>query len=51
MAMSCVSSSNTLELANPNHHLSNGVTSYDYVKTLGLKLGGQAVGKIPEKDL
>ena len=29
-------------LADPNQHLSNGVTQYDYVETLGQKLGGQA---------
>ena len=29
-------------LAYPNRHLSNGVTQYDYIETLGAKLGNQA---------
>ena len=29
-------------LADPNRHLSNGVTQYDYVETSGQKLGGRA---------
>ena len=29
-------------LADPNRHLSNGVTQYDFVETFGKKLGGQA---------
>ena len=29
-------------VVNPNRHLANGVTQYDYAKTLRMKLGDQA---------
>ena len=29
-------------LVDPHRQLANGVTQYDYVETLGMKLGGQA---------